>query len=63
MLPLSSRNTAAMEQIQAIVSPLFLKPARGFAFGAAWRGAGKALLFPIPVVALVFAALVACLDP
>jgi len=52
-----------MEQIQTIVSPLFLKPARGFAFGAVWSGAGKALLFPIPVIALVFAALVACLDP
>jgi superfamily II DNA/RNA helicase len=52
-----------MEQIQTLVSPLFLKPSRRRAFGTAWTGAGKALLFPIPIVALVFVTLVAWLEP
>jgi hypothetical protein len=61
--PLLSRNTVAMEQIQAIVSPLFLKLARRRAFGTVWTGATKALLLPIPVVALALAGLVAWLEP
>jgi hypothetical protein len=52
-----------MELIQTLVSPLFLKPARRRAFGSAWTTAGKALLLPIPIVALIFVALVAWLEP
>jgi hypothetical protein len=52
-----------MEQIQTFVSPLFLKPTHHRAFGSVWTGASKALLFPIPVVAVVFATLVAWLEP
>jgi len=52
-----------MQQIQTLVSPLFLEPARRRALGTAWVGLGKVLLLPIPVVALVFFTLVAWLEP
>jgi hypothetical protein len=52
-----------MEQIQTFVSPLFSQAARRRAFRPVWTGAGKAILLPIPIVALVFIALVAWLQP
>ena len=52
-----------MQQIQTFVSSPFVSPTQRRPLGGIWAGASKAVLLPIPIVAVVFVTLAAWLEP